>query len=544
MTGREPEAAGEAQGSRGPADSSDARKARSAFLSHMRHELRTPCNAIIGYSEMLLEDGHGLACGGDLEKILASGQRLLALINELLDPVAVEGAIHDAGLTEFGAQMRHELRTPVNAVIGYSEMILEDAEGLPEGMAADVTRILAAGRRLLTLIEDIINLSNVAGRDVDDAMESAGVSTIIKDVVTAIRPDAMPARTEVMVLGARILVVDDNDVNRDMLSRRLQREGYLAAVAEDGLEALQMLKEQAYDLVLLDIMMPLLNGYQVLERIKTDPELRHIPVIMISALDEIDSVVRCIEIGAEDSLPKPFNPTLLKARIGASLEKKRLRDREVLHLRQIEEEKKRADELLHVILPPSVVAELKATNAVRPRRHENVAVLFCDIVGFTPFCATREPDEIVAFLQELIVAYENVALRHEVLKIKTIGDSFMGACGLVSAVANPALQAVHCGLEMVEAAARSAAGWNVRIGIHVGPVTAGVVGRRTYLFDLWGDTVNTAARVESHGRNGAVNVSRAVWDAVAPFVAGRSQGVIAVKGKGEMEIFQVESVRS
>jgi class 3 adenylate cyclase len=176
---------------------------------------------------------------------------------------------------------------------------------------------------------------------------------------------------------------------------------------------------------------------------------------------------------------------------------------------------------------------------VRPRRHENVAVLFCDIVGFTPFCANRQPDEIVAFLQELIVSYEDLALRHELLKIKTIGDSFMASCGLITPVANPALNAVRCGLEMLAAVGRMSAGWNVRIGVHVGPVTAGVVGHRTYLFDLWGDTVNTAARVESHGKNGAVNVSRAAWEAVAPHCRGRSLGVMAVKGKGEMEIFEV-----
>src|SRR5215470_10632361 len=126
---------------------------------------------------------------------------------------------------------------------------------------------------------------------------------------------------------AALLIVDDIDDNRFALTRRLARQGYLnVATASDGAQALKMLNAQPFDLVLLDIMMPHMNGYEVLERMKADERLRHIPVIMISAVDEIDSVIRCIELGAEDYLPKPFNPTLLKARVGASLERKRLHD--------------------------------------------------------------------------------------------------------------------------------------------------------------------------------------------------------------------------
>src|SRR5262249_40786346 len=159
---------------------------------------------------------------------------------------------------------------------------------------------------------------------------------------------------------------------------------------------------------------------------------RDLPVIMISALDEVDSVVRCIQMGAEDYLPRPFNPVLLRARIGACLEKKRLRDREALHLALIEREQHRCDELLHVILPGEIVKELKSTNVVRPRRYENVAVLFADIVGFTPYCDCHGPEEVVPHLQRLVECCEDSALRHGVQKIKTIGDAFMAASGLLT----------------------------------------------------------------------------------------------------------------
>ena len=314
--------------------------------------------------------------------------------------------------------------------------------------------------------------------------------------------------------------------------------------AENGRRALEMLRAEDFDLVLLDILMPDINGYQVLEQMKSDPELRHIPVIMISALDEIDSVVRCIEIGAEDYLSKPFNPVLLRARLGASLEKKRLRDREVVYLKQIEVEKKKSDELLHVILPHDIVEELKANSFVLPRRHDDVAVLFCDIVGFTPYSASRQPEEIVAALQQLFEAYEELATAHEMYKIKTIGDSFMSTAGLITPVANPVASAVRCGLEMVQTAKRLPAGWDVRVGIHAGPVVAGVVGRKQYLYDLWGDTVNTAARVESHGAKAGVSVSATAWDRVKAMAKGESLGLMPVKGKGEMEIFRVDEIRS
>jgi len=264
---------------------------------------------------------------------------------------------------------------------------------------------------------------------------------------------------------------------------------------------------------------------------------------MISALDEIDSVVRCIEIGAEDYLSKPFNPVLLKARLGASLEKKRLRDREVVYLKQIEVEKKKSDELLHVILPHDIVEELKLNNFVLPRRHADVAVLFCDIVGFTPYSASRQPEEIVAALQQLFEAYEELATVHEMYKIKTIGDSFMSTAGLITPVENPVASAVRCGLEMVQTAKRLPAGWDVRVGIHAGPVVAGVVGRKQYLYDLWGDTVNTAARVESHGAKAGVSVSSTAWDRVKGMAKGQSLGLVPVKGKGEMEIFRVDAIR-
>ncbi len=343
--------------------------------------------------------------------------------------------------------------------------------------------------------------------------------------------------------GPALLVVDDNDDNRYTLTRRLKREGYTnLAVAENGRQAVDMLAGRRFDLVLLDIMMPEMDGYQVLEHIKSSQVLREIPVIMISAVDEMDSVVRCIELGAEDYLPKPFNRVLLRARIGACLEKKRLRDREAAYLSQIERERQRADDLLHAILPAAAVRELKATDAVVPRRYEDVAVLFCDVVDFTPYCEKHSPEEVVGQLQAWVDAYEVIVGRHGLEKIKTVGDAFMATAGLLRPVDDPALAGVRCGLDMAAAAQRLESGWSVRVGIHFGPVVAGVIGHRQFMFDLWGDTVNTAARIVGQAEPGAVVVSDATWRQVKDRCRGRSFGFVDLKGKGRVELIECQQV--
>ena len=340
-----------------------------------------------------------------------------------------------------------------------------------------------------------------------------------------------------------LLVVDDNEDNRYTLTRRLRRQGWSnLAEAENGEQALEMLKRQRFDLVLLDVMMPVMNGYETLERIKIDPELREIPVIMISAVDDMDSVVKCIELGAEDYLPKPFNAVLLKARVSACLDKKRMRDQEMIYRAELEQERNRADGLLHAILPRAAVDELKATNSVAPRRFDDVAVLFCDIVGFTAFCNQHPPEAVIGHLQDWVTVSEEIVNDHGLEKIKTIGDAFMATADLLQPVENAALNSVRCGLEMAAAARTLDAGWDVRVGIHCGPVVAGVIGNRQFLFDLWGDTVNIAARVSGKAEPGSVVVSPEVWREIDALCEGQSIGMTDLKGKGSVELFECRNI--
>ena len=216
----------------------------------------------------------------------------------------------------------------------------------------------------------------------------------------------------------------------------------------------------------------------------------------------------------------------------------------MLFLQQNQQEQKRSDELLHVIFPDEIVRELKTTSFVRPRRFDEVAVLFCDVADFTPFCDGHEPEEVMRHLQELIELWERIAARHHVEKIKTSGDSFMAAAGLLERPTDhPVLHCVRCGLDTIASSRQLPVPWEVRIGIHLGPVMAGVIGCRHYLFDLWGDTVNTAARMESHGIAGAVTLSQTAWQAVAEHCHGEPLGRIDIKGKGPMEMIRVDRLR-
>ncbi len=333
----------------------------------------------------------------------------------------------------------------------------------------------------------------------------------------------------------KIIVVDDSLTIRKAFQYHLRSMGYDVTMAESAINALEILNKEKFDLILSDLVMPKLDGYQLLKLIKADKELAHIPVLMLSGLNEMDYVVKCINAGADDYLLKhPLNLSLIKARVGASLERKQLLD-------ELDEERKRSDRILKEILPPSIVEELKEHNYVQPRRHENVAVLFCDIVQFTRFSDTNEPELVMENLQSLMEAFEGLAGYYNVQKIKTIGDSFMAAAGLLVPVENPILTCVEFGLEMVSSVRNLE--WKARVGIHYGSVIAGVVGRDAFLYDIFGDTVNVAARIEANGVNGAVNISKKAWDEVSHLCEGESSGLVSLKGKGEMEVFQVKKVK-
>nr|WP_254447404.1 adenylate/guanylate cyclase domain-containing protein [Ruegeria sp. HKCCA5426] len=353
---------------------------------------------------------------------------------------------------------------------------------------------------------------------------------------------------ETGALTGSILVVDDLEANRDLLARRLQRDGHEVCTSDGGQSALKMMSQHPFDLVLLDLMMPDINGYDVLTRLKEHDDWRDIPVIMISALDEIESVARCIEVGAEDYLPKPFNPILLQARIRAALEKNQWRERERHYLSQMEAEKQKYKDLLHSILPQKIVTRLNDGETTIADRHDDVTVLFSDIVGFTEMSAKLPPAHVVHYLNRVFSGFDKTASELGVEKIKTIGDAYMVAAGVPehrNDHAEVIVEMAHRMLSWIEALNHEMDfSMNIRIGVHSGPVVAGIIGSHRFLYDVWGDTVNVASRLESTGAPGRIQVSEETAQRVVHRFELSDPMDVRIKGKGQARTFYVSGRKS
>ena len=343
---------------------------------------------------------------------------------------------------------------------------------------------------------------------------------------------------------AAILVVDDNRDIRRILAKRLNNVANRVVLAENGWQGLQLAKKENFDLIITDIMMPEMNGYELLEQLKADPTLRHIPVIIISAMDNLESVIKSIEMGAEDYLLKPFNNVLLNARVEASLEKKILRDHEQAYLQQIKVEQEKSERLLLNILPKPIADRLKKGQEAIAENFPEATVLFADIVGFTELSARISAIELVGMLNQIFSAFDELAEKHGLEKIKTIGDSYMVVGGLPTPRPDHAEAIADMALDMRTVIAQLNAynDWqlDLRIGINTGPVIAGVIGSKKFIYDLWGDTVNTASRMESHGLVGEIQISSATREHLKDKYECRERGVIKIKSKGEMMTYLLD----
>jgi class 3 adenylate cyclase len=345
----------------------------------------------------------------------------------------------------------------------------------------------------------------------------------------------------VSLQGKRVLIVDDNETNREMLSRRLERQGHHVLEAENGRKALERLEGEKVDVVLLDILMPELDGLQTLELLKADTTLRHTPVIMLSAVDELDSVVRCVEMGADDYLPKPFHQVLLNARINTCLEKKRLRDQEQAYLEQLRLEREKSERLLLNVLPKSIADRLKQGETTIADSFPDVTVLFADLGDFTRRSTEVPAPELVHLLNEIFSKFDWLAELHHLEKIKTIGDAYMVVGGLPTPRQDHAEAMAEMALDVQKAMRRVGTGddihFDIRIGISSGPVIAGIIGSKKFIYDLWGDTVNIASRMASLGHPGNIQLSETTYELLKDKYELERRGKIEVKGKGKMTTY-------
>jgi adenylate cyclase len=514
-----------------------------ALTAFLRQEVQAPATAITDFLDIIIEDARGSqpeSMLADLNRMRSASVQLNAFVKSLIQDSLTDRQ-KDETLEAFHRRLRHDLRTPLNAIKGYSELLIEDmdADGA-HPLRGDLTKLKESADQLLGQIDAMAALARRGDAETTDSGSQALKLDLVADVLRTVKP--LPADgVRAAAYSSRILVVDDNASNRDVLERRLVREGHRVVCAANGTSALELIVRQEFDLILLDLIMPEMSGFEVLRRLKAAEHTRHIPVIVISALDELDSVVRCIEAGAEDYLTKPFNPILLSARIGASLEKKWLRDREKKFVADLEQEKARSETLLLNILPQSIVNRMRNGEMVIADRVAEATILFCDLVGFTALSQELAADRIIDFLSKIFSAFDQLAAEFGVEKIKTIGDAYMVAAGIPEAQPDHAERIAAVAPRMLDAVAAIAEATHLtlaaRIGIHTGPITAGVIGTHKFAYDVWGDTVNTASRMESQSLPGRIQVSAATRAALGDRFKLERRGIIEVKGKGMMETY-------
>jgi len=510
----------------------DSDPGRVDSLARLRHDLRTPASHIQGYAEMLQEEASDLGLEAwipDLRRIEASGRRLVELIRQELAPERIASGHVDLRL------LHAELRTPLNHALGYSEILLEQAECEPNSrLASDLRKVQEAARGFLVLLDELL-VPGVfpTGVPVGDAV----VPSRHPDALALSRSAPAPAGAS-QAPGGLVLVVDDDAANRELLARRLARQGFDVVTAENGPAALALVRARPVDLVLLDMIMPGMDGDRVLGELKADAPLREIPVIMLSALDEMDSVVRCILMGAEDYLAKPYNAILLRARINACLEKHRLRRKEQAYLEALEVERGKSESLLRNILPLRIAERLKHGETTIVDSLSEVSVLFADVVGFSALTSRVSSVDLVRLLDDIFTEFDALAEAQGLEKIKTIGDAYMVVGGLptpredhADAVAELALNMLAC---VKEGFGTLRTPIQLRIGLNTGPVVAGIIGRSKFSYDLWGETVNIASRMESLSLPGRIHVAEPVYLRLKDRYRFEARGMVEVKGKGQL----------
>ena len=295
-----------------------------------------------------------------------------------------------------------------------------------------------------------------------------------------------------------VLIVDDTPTNVAVVSGLL-KDSYRTKVATNGEKALAIATAaEKPDLILLDVMMPGMDGYEVCRRLKDIPVTRDIPIIFLTAKTEEVDEEKGFDVGAVDYIHKPFSGPIVLARVRTQLALQEA-------LIEAQESRRQADLLLHALLPKKAADEIRNIGTVIPRRYENVAVLFCDVTNFTAYCDKHEPEDVVSRLDALFVVFEQVA--------------------------------AEFGLEMTSTIIDAHLDWEVRVGVHAGPVVAGVVGQERYQFDIWGDTVNVAARMVGMSAPGSVAATKETFDKIASAFDGESLGMLDIKGKGAISVF-------
>lgn len=502
------------------------------ILTRLRHELRTPLNQIIGYAELLFEGANEASeyapLRMSLRELHSAGEEIITFLGFTLVQWKIDSG--QIELTEF----RQQTLNILDKLAKYRDECEAYATEFDQSITlSDLRKVRRATNNFYALLE-LDNFDEIDSWNVPPAVADRDATEGHQHVAS---PPPFPKDY------GKLLIVDDQEMNREVLLRRLRRMDYEVNAVENGQAALDILAAQPFDLVLLDIMMPVMDGFETLHRIKTDEAFKDTPVIMLTAVDDPASTVRCIESGADDFVSKPHDPVILRARINASLERKRLRDAERAYLAEIQSERAKSEHLLLNILPKPISERLKQGEQIIVDDFANATVLFADIVGFTHIAVNNSAVNTVNLLNEIFSSFDQLSEEAGVEKIKTIGDAYMVVAGVPVPQKDHAIRVARAALGIIEKLQefnqRNGYSWKVRIGIHSGPLVAGIIGSKKFTYDLWGDTVNVASRLESHGESGSIYVSDETARLLAPHCQLIPRGEIDLKNRGAMNVHQL-----
>jgi adenylate cyclase len=342
-----------------------------------------------------------------------------------------------------------------------------------------------------------------------------------------------------------VLIVEDSLINQKILTKLLSGQNYTVLIADSGEAALEHVREELPDLIVLDIILPGMDGYTICKHLKRCGSTKDVPVIFISSLDSPEDKIEGFEAGGVDYITKPFQPAEVLARICTHLRLYHLQHKLEEKNRQLDAEKQKTERLLCQVLPESIAQELLATGRCAPQLCTETTVCFTDIVDFTSASSMLAPEVIIHELNEIFTAFDLISRKNDCERMKTIGDAYLFACGVFEPDSNHAVNTVRAALEMVDFLKdrnqTAEYRWQIRVGINSGPLVGGVVGTENYLYDIFGDTVNISARMEELAQPMEVNVSSTSYGLLKDTFLFTDGQYVEMKGKGRQLIYTLLS---
>ena len=523
-------------------------KYNKILLSNIKHDLTNPINAILGYAELIidyLEIGTDDRFISDVKNIHESGSLLFQNINTYFSNT--DGENHEIIDEVINIpKLQFAIRTPISTIIGLTELLREDTGNNTTSYRKDINesleKIYTASKLLIIQINELKKYSN---NTVEEFLKHYKSDLYLNE--SSLKLYEKVESIEISEEKGDILIIEDDKSNLELLDKIILQSMHKTHCAKSANEALDILNNHKIniDIILLDLIMPEMNGLELLQKIKSDHALHHMPVIMLSGMDELESTAECISNGADDFLFKPISKILLNARIKNALEKKFFHDKEIRYQKQIKIEQEKSDKLLLNILPESIAKRLKNGESLIADDFEDSTVLFADLAGFTKLSSTISATDVVMQLNSIFSLFDGLLIKYSLEKIKTIGDCYMLVGGLPKPDKNHADSVARMALEMLDTMeqinTKTDQSLKVRIGINSGPVAAGVIGREKFIYDLWGDTVNVASRMETFGSNSKIHVSSNTYLQLKDYYNFTKRNKINIPGKGTMQTYFLNS---